>query len=137
MLSSMGMPVTNGFIGELLVLIGAFRSSWLIALPVAFGILFGAVYLLWLFQRVFLGNYKCSINNLKDLDLRECVTIIPLIILIFWIGLYPKPFLKTMDASLKHFLKKVEINYKIAASYGEKEKLTFSRETDNGKEGER
>ncbi len=124
-LSSMGMPVTNGFIGELLVLIGAFRSSWLIALPVAFGILFGAAYLLWLFQRVFLGNYKCNVNNLKDLDLRECVTIIPLIILVFWIGLYPKPFLKTMDASLKHFLKKVEINHKIAASYGEKEKLSF------------
>ena len=106
-LSSMGMPVTNGFIGELLVLIGTFRSSWYLALMVVFGILLGAAYLLWLFQRVFLGNFRCSVKDLKDLNVREVATLIPLAVLVFWIGLYPKPFLRTMDNSLNHYLKNI------------------------------
>ncbi|MBI2412448.1 MAG: NADH-quinone oxidoreductase subunit M [Deltaproteobacteria bacterium] len=112
-LSSMGMPTTNGFIGELFVLIGAFKAHWVYAVFVAFGVLLGAVYLLWLFQRVFLGNFHyAGGHGLKDLGLREIIETAPLIILIFWIGLYPKPFLNVMDASLTKLVAQVETNYK-------------------------
>ena len=113
LLSSMGMPVTNGFIGELYVLIGAFRAHWGFTIPAVIGILLGAVYLLWLFQRVFLGDFVYQGDNpLNDLDLREKAAMIPIIFLVFWIGLYPKPFLQIMDASLEHLVETVQKNAK-------------------------
>ncbi|HLC19200.1 MAG TPA: NADH-quinone oxidoreductase subunit M [Thermodesulfobacteriota bacterium] len=114
-LSSMGMPSTNGFIGEIFVLIGAFKASWLFAVVVAVGILLGAVYLLWLFQRVFLGTYSYTgRGTLQDLNFRETVTALSLMGLIFWIGLYPRPFLHVMDASLNRLVNQVEENYRQA-----------------------
>ena len=112
-LSSMGLPTTNGFVGELFILIGAFKAHWVYAVFVAFGVLLGAVYLIWLFQRVFLGNFHyAGGHGLKDLGLREIIETAPLIILIFWIGLYPKPFLNVMDASLTKLVEQVETNYR-------------------------
>lgn len=112
-LSSMGLPSTNGFIGELMVLIGAFKAHWLYAVIAVVGVLLGAVYLLWLFQRVFLGEFVYHGNEpLKDLNLRELCASVPLIILIFWIGLYPKPFIRGMEASIDNLVKQFEINSK-------------------------
>ena len=112
-LSSMGMPGTNGFIGELFVLLGAFKANWYYAVLVVMGVLFGAVYLLWLFQRVFLGNYYYGGKGpLLDLSFREIIVALPLLIMVFWIGLFPRPFLRVMDASLNNLVKQVEINYK-------------------------
>lgn len=112
-LSSMGMPATNGFIGELFVLLGAFKAHWVYAVFAAIGVLLGAVYLLWMFQRVFLGEYTyIGTGKLRDLSLRETVTSLSLIGLIFWIGLYPRPFLHVMDASLNKLSAQVEANYK-------------------------
>ena len=117
LLSSMGMPVTNGFIGELFVLIGAYKAHWIYTIPVVIGILMGAVYLLWMFQRVFLGSFSYAGNNpLKDLVLREKLAMVPIVILIFWIGLYPKPFLNITDASLNHLSAIVEKNTISSAS---------------------
>jgi len=117
-LSSMGMPTTNGFIGELFVLIGAFKANWMYAVLVALGVLLGAVYLLWLFQRVFLGEYTyAGKGKLHDLGFRETVTALSLVGLIFWIGLYPKPFLNVMDASLTKLSAQVEENYRKAAAF--------------------
>jgi NADH-quinone oxidoreductase subunit M len=114
-LSSMGMPTTNGFIGELFVLIGAFKAHWMYAVLVALGVLLGAVYLLWLFQRIFLGEYTyIGKGKLHDLGFRETVTALSLVALIFWIGLYPKPFLNVMDASLTKLSAQVEENYRKA-----------------------
>ncbi len=116
-LSSMGMPSTNGFIGELFVLIGAFKANWMYAALVALGVLFGAVYLLWLFQRVFLGEYSyIGKGKLKDLGLRETVTALSFVVLIFWIGLYPRPFLHSMDASVNKLVAQVQENYKKAVA---------------------
>jgi NADH-quinone oxidoreductase subunit M len=119
-LSSMGMPVTNGFIGEILILIGAFKANWFYSVPAVIGVLLGAVYLLWLFQRVFLGDFVYhGKEKLKDLGFREIITVVPLILLVFWIGLYPRPFLRVMDASLNNLVEMIERNYQKSTAYGE------------------
>lgn len=92
-LSSMGLPLLNGFIGEFSILAGAFARSFWWALFAGTGIILGAAYLLWLYQRVFFGELTNPANaKLPDLTLREQLTLIPLVILAFWIGLYPRPF---------------------------------------------
>ena len=91
-LSSMGLPLLNGFIGEFTILQGAFAKSFWWALFAATGIVLGAAYLLWLYQRVFFGEITNPANaNLPDLTVREQLTVIPLVLLALWIGLYPKP----------------------------------------------
>ncbi|RLE25187.1 MAG: Fe-S-binding domain-containing protein, partial [Acidobacteria bacterium] len=107
-MSSIGLPTLNGFIGEFLILIGAFAHNWLWALFAASGIVLGAAYMLWMYQRVFFGELSNEKNkSLKDLNLREQWTIIPLIILAFWIGLYPKPFLDRMAPTVDRVLERV------------------------------
>jgi NADH-quinone oxidoreductase subunit M len=91
-LSSMGLPILNGFIGEFAILQGAFAKSFWWAFSAATGIVLGAAYLLWLYQRVFFGEITNPANaNLADLTVREQATLIPLVVLALWIGLYPKP----------------------------------------------
>ncbi|MDP2690236.1 MAG: Fe-S-binding domain-containing protein, partial [Deltaproteobacteria bacterium] len=110
---------------ELFVLIGAFKAHWIYAVLVAVGVLLGAVYLLWLFQRVFLGDYSyAGKGKLHDLGLRETVTALSLVGLIFWIGLYPKPFLHVMDASLDKLAAQVEENYRKAEAAASAESAT-------------
>jgi NADH-quinone oxidoreductase subunit M len=93
-LASMGLPLLNGFIGELMILQGAFSANRVWAYWAVSGIVLGAAYLLWLYQRVFWGKVTNEENrHLKDLDLRELATLVPLVVLCFWIGVYPKPFL--------------------------------------------
>ena len=93
-LASMGLPTLNGFIGELMILQGAFAANRVWAYWAVLGIVLGAAYLLWLYQRVFWGKVTKEENeNLPDLSARELATLVPLVVLCFWIGLYPKPFL--------------------------------------------
>ncbi|MCD4750046.1 MAG: NADH-quinone oxidoreductase subunit M [Thermoanaerobaculales bacterium] len=107
-LSSIGLPTLNGFIGEFLILIGAFAHKWWWALFATSGIVLGAGYMLWMYQRVFFGELSNEKNKgLKDLNLREQWTIIPLIILAFWIGLYPKPFLDRMAPTVDRVMERV------------------------------
>jgi NADH-quinone oxidoreductase subunit M len=91
-LSSMGLPLLNGFIGEFAILQGAFAVSFWWAFFAATGIVLGAAYLLWLYQRVFFGEITNPANAaLADLTGREQLTLVPLVVLAFWIGIYPKP----------------------------------------------
>jgi NADH-quinone oxidoreductase subunit M len=93
-LASMGLPTLNGFIGELMILQGAFSANRVWAYWAVLGIVLGAAYLLWLYQRVFWGKVTREENEkLADLNAREIATLVPLVVLCFWIGLYPKPFL--------------------------------------------
>lgn len=102
-LSSIGVPGLNGFVGEFLILVGSFNSPVLnspwYAIISATGVIFAAVYLLWMYQRVCLETVKNEkMNSLTDLNTREMITLVPLMIFIVWIGIYPSTFLKITEA---------------------------------------
>lgn len=112
-LSSIGLPGLNGFIGEFLILIGAFTSfnlnNNIYAIIASVGIVLSAVYLLWLYQRVMLGPIVKEENkNLKDLSKLEYLSLIPILVFIFWIGVYPNTFLKISEASVKKLVESFE-----------------------------
>ena len=107
-LSSIGLPGLNGFVGEFLILLGTFKSRILYASIATSGIILAAVYMLWMFQRVMFHEITHEENKtLPDLNKREFAILFPLIIIIFWIGIYPNSFLRKMDASVNHLLKQV------------------------------
>ena len=109
-LSSIGVPSTNGFIGEFLILLGTFKVNKAAAVLAATGVILGAVYMLWMFQRVFYGKVTNPKNlNIPDLNLRELVYLAPLIVFIFWIGLFPNFFLNKMHKSVDHFIGQVQV----------------------------
>lgn len=104
-LSSAGLPGLNGFIGEFTILLGAFgseilNSPWFAGIA-TFGVVLAAGYLLFMFEKVFLGPVSVAENlGLKDLNPREIITLVPLIVLIFWIGLYPAPFYALINPAI-------------------------------------
>jgi len=101
-LSSLAFPGTNGFVGELLILIGAMENSWKLAAPAFVGVLLAAAYLLWLYQRLMMGELNNPKNkNLLDLDRIEIGICTALVVVILWMGIYPFPFLKMMDGSVQ------------------------------------
>ena len=107
-LSSLGMPLLNGFIGEFTILQGAFQVSKAWAAWGTLGVVLGAAYLLWLYQRVMFGPVTHAINEkLPDLNLREYATLVPLVILAFWIGIYPKPFFAYLDKPVQKIVEQV------------------------------
>ena len=111
-MSSIGLPTLNGFIGEVLILQGIFVVNMWWAAAAATGIVLGAAYMLWLYQRTMFGNVDNPKNeNLPDLNLREWATFVPLIILAVWIGLYPKPFIDRLDTSVDHVMSRVDAEY--------------------------
>jgi len=103
LLASIGLPLLNGFVGEFTILVGAFLADWKWALFASLGVVLGAAYMLWLYQRVFFGELKHEENkSLQDVNLREILTLVPLIVACVWIGVYPKPFFAmTAPASAK------------------------------------
>jgi NADH-quinone oxidoreductase subunit M len=105
-LSSIGLPGTNGFVGEFLILLGAFQSNVVYGVLAATGVILGAAYMLWMFQRVMFGKITRPENEkLKDLNAREITILVPMVIVIFLMGIYPKLFFSKMDASVEKFIK--------------------------------
>src|SRR5258708_18147736 len=97
-LSSMGLPLLNGFVGEFTILQGAFMENWRWGAWAVPGVVLAAAYLLSLYQRVFFGTVTNPQNEkLHDLTPREVATFVPLLIMAFWIGLYPKPFFQILE----------------------------------------
>jgi NADH-quinone oxidoreductase subunit M len=100
-LASMGLPLLNGFIGEFMILQGAYSANRAWAYWAVSGVVLGAAYLLWLYQRVFWGKLTHEENrHLKDVGVREVATLVPLVALCLWIGIYPKPFLEFLHTPL-------------------------------------
>jgi NADH-quinone oxidoreductase subunit M len=108
-LSSLGLPGLNGFVGEFLILVGTFqRSPWLAALATS-GIIFAAVYLLWMYQRVIFGDLTHEANKgLRDLTTREWAVLVPVVALIVWIGVYPAAFTGKTEATVEALIAQVQ-----------------------------
>ena len=104
-LSSIGLPGLNGFIGEFLILLGVFKVSVALTAIAMTGIILSAIYMLWMFQKV---SQSAPVNEdvkkLPDLSFREISILVPLILVMFWIGLYPKPFLSRIEPSVKNLI---------------------------------
>ena len=112
MLSSVGLPLLNGFIGEFTILQGAFEANWHWAAWAVSGIVLGAAYLLWLYQRTMFGTVDNPKNQvLKDLNFREIMTLVPLIIWAFWIGLFPKPFFNVLEKPVTAIVQELKPDY--------------------------
>ena len=110
-LSSIGLPATNGFVGEFLVLVGVFRSYPVAALIAATGVIIAAMYLLPALQRVIYNPLDKSANEkLPDLSLREITVLVPLIACILWIGVYPQPILRRIEPASRQFVQTVRLN---------------------------
>jgi NADH-quinone oxidoreductase subunit M len=108
-LSSIGLPGLNGFIGEFLILLGSFQSgllnSWAFAIIAASGVIFAAVYLLWMYQRVVFGPVKNEkLSLLTDMTSKEIAILGLLLIFIVWIGVYPSTFLNWSDVSVNTYV---------------------------------
>ena len=113
MLSSVGLPGLNGFIGEFLILLGAFKSQFLgtpaYAIVGATGVIFAAVYLLWSYQRVFFGKLENPENSkLIDLSAREIAVLVPVVVFVVWIGFYPNTFLEKSAAASRQVVQQVQ-----------------------------
>jgi NADH-quinone oxidoreductase subunit M len=107
-LSSLGMPLLNGFIGEFTILQGTFVVSKAWAAWASLGIVLGAAYLLWLYQRTMFGPITHEANkSLPDLNLREYAVLLPLVALAFWIGIYPKPFFAYIERPVQRIVQQV------------------------------
>ncbi|MFQ5498666.1 MAG: NADH-quinone oxidoreductase subunit M, partial [Candidatus Zixiibacteriota bacterium] len=108
MLSSIGLPLTNGFVGEFLILVGVFKHSVTYAAIAASGVILSACYMLWMYQRVIFGKVTKQENaNLSDMTIREKLIMVPLILLIVWIGVYPKPLFDRIEPAVRDVLAQV------------------------------
>jgi len=109
-MASVGLPVTSGFVGEFLVLLGAFKANTWVAFFAATGVVLGAAYMLWLYRRVVFGEItNPEVHHMTDMGARELTIFIPIVVLVLWIGIAPKPYLHAMEASLSQLTKQVEI----------------------------
>ena len=113
-LSSIGLPGLNGFVGEFLILLGAFEVTPRWAAAAATGVVLGAIYMLWMFRRVVFGPLdRLENQRLQDLNLREIFVLAPIVGLIFFMGIYPQPFLSRMKSSARIVIQRIE-NQKLA-----------------------
>jgi len=115
-LSSLGLPGLNGFVGEFLILVGVFQVNRLLAAAATTGIIFAAVYLLWMYQRVIFGEVTREENRrLPDLTPREWAVMAPVIVFIVWIGVYPAAFTGPTEATIDALIAQVESKASVAA----------------------
>jgi NADH-quinone oxidoreductase subunit M len=111
MLASVGLPGTSGFVGEFLVLLGAFKANVWVGVLAATGVVLGCTYMLYLYRRVVFGQLvHADLKTVADMNWREILVFAPLVVLVFWMGIYPASFLDPMEPSVKALLE----NFKAA-----------------------
>lgn len=116
-MASVGLPGTSGFVGEFLVLLGAFRDNTWVAFLAATGLILGPAYALWLFRRVVYGKLvKADVRAMFDLNTREVAIFLPLIVVVLWMGVYPNSFLNVTSASVGQLIQTYQT--KLAAAQG-------------------
>jgi NADH-quinone oxidoreductase subunit M len=108
--SSIGLPGLNGFAGEFLILTGTFLTHRWFAVVAATGVILAALYLLWAFQRAFHGVPDEANANVADLNWKEGLVMLPLLAIILFTGIYPKPLLSRMEPSVNHLIRHVEVH---------------------------
>jgi NADH-quinone oxidoreductase subunit M len=114
LLSSVGLPGLNGFIGEILCFFGIFSSSRLFAILSISTVILAAAYLLWMFQRVMQGPItNDKILSYRDMNKREIAYLVPIVVMMFWMGIYPQTFLRKMDATVTHYINRIKSKEKV------------------------
>jgi NADH-quinone oxidoreductase subunit M len=117
MMASVGLPGTGGFVGEFLVLLGAFEANTWVATFLLTGVILGAAYMLYLYRRVVFGALeKEEVKKMLDMSSREWAVFAPLIVLTFWMGIYPSSFLDMMHVSVDHLLSQVQVAIEASGS---------------------
>jgi len=112
-LASVGLPSTSGFVGEFLVLLGAYHTNTWVAFLATSGVVLGAAYMLWLYRRVVFGEVvHDDVRNMHEMNTREMTFFIPIVLLVLWIGLYPKPYFSAMEASVKQLVAQSAVGVK-------------------------
>ena len=107
-LASVGLPGTSGFVGEFLVIMGTFKAHALVSALIATGVVLGACYALWLYRRVVFGELvRADLKKMLDLDAREIAIFVPLVLLVLWMGIYPKAYFDVMAASVSNLIMQV------------------------------
>ena len=134
MLSSIGVPGLNGFVGEFLVLIGSFSTARWWTVVAATGVILAALYLLWAYQRVFHGEPDEANAGFRELRLREGLVLLPFVALIVFCGVYPKPMLDRIEPSVNHLLERVETvtGFSAPGNTAHSMSADTSEETDGG-----
>jgi NADH-quinone oxidoreductase subunit M len=113
-LASVAVPGTNGFVGEFMILVGTFKTYPLFGVFAVSGMIFGATYMLWMYQRVMFGPVDKDENkNIPDLNYREIAILFPIAVLIFVMGIFPGYFMRKMDASVSLFINRFNKDYEM------------------------
>jgi NADH-quinone oxidoreductase subunit M len=116
-MASVGLPGLSGFVGELLVLVGAFKANTWVATLAATGMILGAAYALWLYRRVVFGTItRDAVRAMADMNMREVAVFAPLVLVTVWMGIYPSSFLDIMDASVGKLVADYQAALKAAAT---------------------
>ncbi len=123
-MASIGLPGTNGFVGEFLILLGAFQAHWIYGLVAVTGVIFAASYFLWFYERAIFGPLSDKLPQvLKDLTQREKFIAVALCVMIFWIGLYPSPFLRMINGSVQEVVERLNTGSMVAQGLDQKRAL--------------
>ena len=110
-LASLGLPGTSGFIGEFLILMGAFKDNFLVAVLASIGVILGAAYILWLYKRVVFGKLTNSeLKKMTDLNKSEIFVLSSLALPILFFGFYPEPLINTIEVSISDLIKMYNLN---------------------------
>jgi NADH-quinone oxidoreductase subunit M len=110
-LAALGLPGTSGFIGEFLILMGAFKDNFLVAVIASLGVIFGAAYMLWLYRRIVFGNLiNKDLLKISDLDISEKLILWSLAIPVLFFGFYPEPLINTIEISIKDLIETYNFN---------------------------